>query len=67
MFLQATNPKKKLIPADYAEKDLVQYMKFWMKIGQVESIKISKMDKLKAMLHHFRFQKHWHAVHQGIF
>jgi hypothetical protein len=40
---------KALIPAYYAEKDLIQYMKAWMKIGQIESIELSEMDKLKAI------------------
>jgi len=38
-----------LIPAYYAEKDLLQFMKVWLKIGQIESIEMSEMDKLKAM------------------
>lgn len=43
-------PKEtRLIPAYYAEKDLLQYMKAWMKIGQIEAIEMSEMDKLKAI------------------
>lgn len=38
-----------LIPAYYAEKNLIQYMKAWMKIGQIEAIEMSEMDKLKAI------------------
>ena len=38
-----------LIPAYYAEKDLIQYMKAWMKTGQIEPIEMSEMDKLKAI------------------
>jgi hypothetical protein len=38
-----------LIPAYYAEKDLLKYMKAWMKIGRIESIEISRMDKLKTI------------------
>ncbi len=35
-----------LIPAYYIEKGLVQYMKAWMKIGQIEAIEMSEMGKL---------------------
>jgi hypothetical protein len=38
-----------LIPAYYAEKGLIQYMKVWMKMGQIEPIELSAMDKLKAI------------------
>ena len=38
-----------LIPAYYAEKDLIQFMKAWMKIGQIEAIDMSEMNKLKAI------------------
>jgi hypothetical protein len=38
-----------LIPAYYAEKDLLQYMKAWMKIGPIEAIEMAAMDKLKAL------------------
>lgn len=38
-----------LIPAYYAEKDLVQHMKAWMKIGQIEPIEMSAMASLKAI------------------
>jgi hypothetical protein len=43
-------PKEKmLIPTYYAEKDLIQYMKAWMKIGEIVAIEMSKMDNLKAI------------------
>jgi hypothetical protein len=38
-----------LIPAYYAEKNLIQYMKAWMKVGFIEAIEMSEMDKLKAI------------------
>jgi len=38
-----------LIPAYYAKKDLLQFMKAWMKIGQIEAIEMSEMDRLKAI------------------
>lgn len=38
-----------LIPSYYAEKDLIQYMKAWMKVGQIEAIELSEMDTLKAI------------------
>jgi hypothetical protein len=44
-----TPKEKKLIPAYYAEKDLLQYMKAWMKIGEIEAIEMSEMDKLKTI------------------
>lgn len=40
--------EKELIPAYYVEKDLIQFMNVWMKIGQIEAIDITEMDKLKA-------------------
>jgi hypothetical protein len=43
-------PKEKaLIPDYYAEKDLIQYMKAWMKIGKIEPIEMSEMITLKAI------------------
>lgn len=43
-------PKEQaLIPAYYAEKDLIQYMKAWMKIRQIEPIEMAEMDRLKAI------------------
>jgi hypothetical protein len=38
-----------LIPAYYAEKDLLQFMKVWMQISQIEAIDMSEMNKLKAL------------------
>jgi hypothetical protein len=38
-----------LIPSYYAEKDLIQYMKVWMKVGEIEAIEMTEMDKLKAL------------------
>jgi hypothetical protein len=38
-----------LIPAYYAEKDLLQFMKVWLKIGQIEAVEMSEMDQLKAL------------------
>ncbi len=36
-------------PAYYAEKELLQYMKAWMKIGEIEAIEMADMSKLKAL------------------
>ena len=41
--------EKVLIPAYYAENDLLQYMKVWMKILQIEPIELSVMDSIKAI------------------
>jgi len=41
--------EKKLIPAYYREKKLLQYMRAWMKISQIEPIDMSQMDTLKAI------------------
>lgn len=41
--------EKKLIPAYYGEKKLLQYMQAWMKISQIEPIDMSEMDSLKAI------------------
>ena len=38
-----------LIPAYYAQKDLLQYMKAWMKVGQIAPIEMSAMNTLKAI------------------
>jgi hypothetical protein len=38
-----------LIPTYYAEKDLLQYMKAWAKIGEIEPIDLSEMKALKAL------------------
>ena len=37
------------IPAYYVEKDLLKYMKAWMKIGQIDSIDMVEMDGLRAI------------------
>lgn len=43
-------PKEpKLIPDYYAGKDLVQFMKAWMKIGVIEPIDLSDMNSLKTI------------------
>ncbi len=48
--LERDTPKETaLIPSYYAEKNLIQYMKVWMKIDQIEPIEMSEMDKLKAI------------------
>lgn len=36
-------------PSYYAEKDLLQFMKAWMRIGPIESIEMSEMEQLKAL------------------
>jgi len=41
--------EKKLIPAYYGGKKLLQYMQVWMKISQIEPIEMSQMDSLKAI------------------
>jgi hypothetical protein len=38
-----------LIPSYYADKDLLQYMKAWMKIAQINAIEMSEMDHLRAL------------------
>jgi len=48
--LSKDKPKeKKLFPAYYGEKKLLQYMQAWMKISQIEPIDMSEMDSLKAI------------------
>lgn len=43
-------PKDKaLIPDYYAEKDLLPYMKAWMKIGEIKAIEMADMKSLKAI------------------
>lgn len=43
-------PKEKnLIPTYYGKVKLLQFMKAWMKIGQIEQIELSEMDSLKAI------------------
>jgi hypothetical protein len=43
-------PKDKdQIPAYYEEKDLLEFMKVWMKIGQIEPIELSDMRSLKTI------------------
>ena len=37
------------IPRYYFENDLVQYMKSWLKIGEIEPIEMSGMGTLKAL------------------
>jgi hypothetical protein len=50
LFVSKEIPKEKaLIPAYYAEKDLIQYMKAWMKIGPIEPIEMDRMNGLKAL------------------
>ena len=41
--------EKKQIPAYYEEKDLLEFMKVWMKIGKIEPIELSDMRSLKAI------------------
>jgi len=36
-------------PIYYNDKDLLQYMKAWMKIGSIEPIKMSAMNNLRAI------------------
>jgi hypothetical protein len=38
-----------LIPPYYDEKELIQYMKAWMKVGKIEGIEMSEMSSLKAI------------------
>jgi hypothetical protein len=38
-----------LIPEYYFEKGLIQFMKAWMKIGRIDAIEMSEMEKLRAM------------------
>jgi hypothetical protein len=43
-------PKEKnLIPAYYREKNMIEFMKVWMKIGKIELIELSDMRSLKAI------------------
>lgn len=37
------------VPSYYAEKDLLQFMKAWMRIGQIQSIEMTEMGRLKAL------------------
>jgi hypothetical protein len=37
------------IPTYYAEKNLIQYMKAWMKIERIERVEMSEMDRFKAI------------------
>lgn len=41
--------EKKLIPAYYGEKKLLQYMQVWMKISRIDPIEMSQMESLKAI------------------
>ena len=41
--------EKKQIPTYYEEKDLLEFMKVWMKIGQIEPIELSEMRSLKTI------------------
>lgn len=38
-----------LIPVYYAEKDLLQYMKVWVKFGEIEPIDFTEMNNFKAI------------------
>ena len=40
---------KKVYPAYYAEKELLQYMKVWMKIEKIKAIDMAEMSSLKAL------------------
>jgi hypothetical protein len=40
---------KAFYPAYYAEKEIIQYMKAWMKVGKIEAIEMTEMAKLKAL------------------
>jgi len=43
-------PKEKiLIPIYYSKKKLLQYMHAWMKIGEIELVDTSNLNKLKAI------------------
>ena len=44
-----TPKETRLIPRYYTEKDLIQYMKAWMKIRLIEPINMSDMSALKAI------------------
>ncbi len=41
--------EKKLIPNYYVEKNIMRYMKTWLKIGKIEQIEMSTMTSLKAV------------------
>ena len=50
LLVSKENPKDNaLIPPYYAEKDLLQYMKAWMKVEEIEAIEMSEMKSLKAI------------------
>jgi hypothetical protein len=50
VLLSRARPKEsKLIPAYYADKHLLRYMKTWMKIEGIEPIEMSTMSRLRAM------------------
>lgn len=38
-----------LIPAYYTEKKLIEFMRVWMKIGQIAPVEMSALAKLKAV------------------
>ena len=40
---------KDYYPAYYSEKELLQHMKAWMKIGEITAIDMADMSKLKAL------------------
>ncbi len=41
--------EKKMIPSYYEKKELTDFMKVWMKIGEIKSIEMADMVKLKAI------------------
>jgi len=40
---------KKLIPPYYVEKDIVQFMKAWIKVERIEPIAMAEIENLKTL------------------
>jgi hypothetical protein len=51
LFVSKELPKAeaKKIPSYYSRKDLCQYMKAWIKVGEISEVEMSSMKNLKAI------------------
>jgi hypothetical protein len=50
LHVQREKPQDKiLIPKYYIEKDMIQYMKAWIKIGKIMPVEMTEMENLKAI------------------
>ena len=54
---ELSESETKNVPVYYTEKDLVQYMKTWFKIGQIAPIDMSEMGNLRALNSVFPIQE----------